>query len=29
MLHKDMQRAVNYLGLLLVFLIAIVTWLRV
>jgi hypothetical protein len=28
MLHKDIQRAVNFLGLLLVFLIALVTWLR-
>ncbi len=28
MLHKDMRRAVNYIGLLLVLLTAVITWLR-
>lgn len=28
MLHKDMRRVVNYVGVLLIFLIAVVTWLR-
>jgi hypothetical protein len=28
MLHKDMRRIVNYVGLLLVVLTAVITWLR-
>jgi len=29
MLHKDLRRAVNYVGLLLVVLTAVITWLRI